>query len=541
MSVIPKDFGKAARWTTPGLSAELQEQVAERMEKHVAKLEEKGVINQDNITRVVVCKQVARLLHNTGISPTEAAWAWVAEQKTLGRFENRPIYRRVQGPVEIEEPGWENAAQLRVDWNGSRESGCTQAQLNQLQKTVRVERALRQHTGMVGRSWGNAESSSESEEEDEPTGIGRTETEVEVDPESVEMAWQTTKGHFKGEGGKAQFWICMGVLLLEGRVHGGVGIGPRVGTWWAEARKLAMTMGQCRGPLCDAHWEWPTVIRGQKKTAKGVVRVAIDLMAYTQSARLQLERKKGVLYLPMDKLEWVYSAIERQWVQNIVCDVLTDSPEELLEKARQGAQTLLGEEGYTVIEVVALWTSPECRTFSKADSTNRSRGWSFRDHTLPHRPPLQGPDTKWGMMARRADRLVQRTQEVIRVWSMKFPGMVWVMENPVGSLAKQVYMGKRWKQPRKLEEVHYCAYGHVYNKPTHIWTNLYEWKPQGQTGTGKCECRCNAGRVGPKGKWRHRYTIAGDSAMEVQGRGKAAIKNMVPQLLQQEIWESWME
>ena len=214
MSVIPKDFGKAARWTTPGLSAELQEQVAERMEKHVAKLEEKGVINQDNITRVVVCKQVARLLHNTGISPTEAAWAWVAEQKTLGRFENRPIYRRVQGPVEIQEPGWENAAQLRVDWNGSRESGCTQEQLNQLQKTVRVERALRQHTGMVGRSWGNAESSSESEEEDEPTGIGRTEMEVEVDPESVEMAWQTTKGHFKGEGGKAQFWVCMGILLL---------------------------------------------------------------------------------------------------------------------------------------------------------------------------------------------------------------------------------------------------------------------------------------------------------------------------------------
>ena len=81
MSVIPKDFGKAAPWTMPSLSAELQEQVAEEMGKHVTKLEAKGVINQGNITRVVVCKQVARLLHNTGISPTEAAWAWVAEQK----------------------------------------------------------------------------------------------------------------------------------------------------------------------------------------------------------------------------------------------------------------------------------------------------------------------------------------------------------------------------------------------------------------------------------------------------------------------------
>ena len=81
--------------------------------------------------------------------------------------------------------------------------------------------------------------------------------------------------------------------------------------------------------------------------------------------------------------------------------------------------------------------------------------------------------------------------------------------------------------------------GHVYNKPTHIWTNLYEWTPQGQTGTGKCECRCNAGRVGPKGKWRHRYKIAGDSSL--QGRGKAAMKNMVPQQLQQEIWASWRD
>ena len=58
-----------------------------------------------------------------------------------------------------------------------------------------------------------------------------------------------------------------------------------------------------------------------------MVEVAIDLMAYTQSARRQLELKKGVLYLPMDKLEWVFSALERGWVQNIVCDVLVDSPE----------------------------------------------------------------------------------------------------------------------------------------------------------------------------------------------------------------------
>ena len=93
-----------------------------------------------------------------------------------------------------------------------------------------------------------------------------------------------------------------------------------------------------------------------------------------------------------------------------------------------------------------------------------------------------------------------------------------------------------WFQIRQLREVHYCAYDHPYHKPTHIWTNILTWVPKGQTGTGKCEQRCCSGEWASTGKWRHRNGIARESHREVQGRGRKAWKNMVPQMLHAEIW-----
>ena len=137
--------------------------------------------------------------------------------------------------------------------------------------------------------------------------------------------------------------------------------------------------------------------------------------------------------------------------------------------------------------------------------------------------------------------LVQRVQQVIEEWFQLVPELAWVIENPVGSLEKQEYMGADWHQYRKLVIVHYCAYQHVYHKPTHIWTNIFKWKPRGETGTGKCECKCSAGRWGAKGRWTHKFKIARESSAEIQGQGRKAMKNMVPQKLLQEIWSAWRE
>jgi len=325
MMKMIQDHGKQNKWTLPGLKEEEQKMVEWIMESHTQRQEKKAAITQENIMGLVACSALRRALHNTGVSPADAAWAWIADQKGSGRIP-AGIYKRVQGPYEVAEPYWEGAVQLRVDWNGIRDGGITQEYITVVQRTSRVERALRQHIGVTSRYWGGDESSSDSEEEEAaPEGsTAMTKEVLDVTKEAVDGAWQSVKGHFKGEGGRAQFWLCVGLLMMQGRIQGEVGWGPREGKWWETAAALGQKLGSklvTQRPLPAAP------ILGQKKSAShGTVEVAVDLMSYAQSARHQLEAR-GVHYVPMDKIEWVFSALDRVWVQNIVCDVLIDSPD----------------------------------------------------------------------------------------------------------------------------------------------------------------------------------------------------------------------
>ena len=154
---------------------------------------------------------------------------------------------------------------------------------------------------------------------------------------------------------------------------------------------------------------------------------------------------------------------------------------------------------------------------------------------------LQPAHTKSGRMAREADLLVKRVLKVIKQWSKQYLKMRWCIENPVGSLVRRDYMQeKTWVQKRQLREIHYCAYGHPYHKPTHIWTNHLQWQPRGDTGTGRCERRCQAGGWSSAGRWKHIHGIARESSREIQGKGRAAWKNMVPQKLHSELWQGVM-
>ena len=38
--------------------------------------------------------------------------------------------------------------------------------------------------------------------------------------------------------------------------------------------------------------------------------------------------------------------------------------------------------------------------------------------------------------------------------------------------------------------VHYCAFGHFYHKPAHLWTDMRRWAPRGTTGTGLRGGKC---------------------------------------------------
>ena len=67
--------------------------------------------------------------------------------------------------------------------------------------------------------------------------------------------------------------------------------------------------------------------------------------------------------------------------------------------------------------------------------------------------------------------------------------------------------------------VDYCAWGHYYQKPTHVWTSMCFWEPSGtqEGGTGRCRQRCPYGDIGDKGRWVHDYSIGQESSRVMGG------------------------
>ena len=66
-------------------------------------------------------------------------------------------------------------------------------------------------------------------------------------------AWGSVKkaAEFKGPGGMALFWRCIAMLMLEGRIEGHVGRGPREGDWWSKAVEVWDRMGIGTGDQGD--------------------------------------------------------------------------------------------------------------------------------------------------------------------------------------------------------------------------------------------------------------------------------------------------
>ena len=183
------------------------------------------------------------------------------------------------------------------------------------------------------------------------------------------------------------FWLCVGLLMTAGKVQGSVGSGPKDGRWWEEAQELGASMGEQKGIIKSLEKEKVILAMGCKATK---IKVGVDVMACTHSAE-EAMKETGLVYVPMDIEEWVYSARTRTWVQNIVCDFLENTAEEVTAKIQGALQEWYTEEIQVV--VAAVWASPDCRTFSRADSSNRNKGWGYRDHQEESRPPLQSAKT----------------------------------------------------------------------------------------------------------------------------------------------------
>ena len=192
------------------------------------------------------------------------------------------------------------------------------------------------------------------------------------------------------------------------------------------------------------------------------IRVGLDFGAGTQSAR-QLIEECGFLYIPLDIKRWVFSARLGEWVENVVLDLSkgTGEPEDMWLRVREAvAQQWNLALGAQLVTIGMLWMSPLCRTFSNADASNRLKGWGYRNHRIWHRPPLQGTDSVYGRRARQDDALVELWIQLAVLLSHVCPGLVWFLENPVGSLERRPYMAQYSEGlDSVVRTIHYCAYG----------------------------------------------------------------------------------
>jgi len=108
------------------------------------------------------------------------------------------------------------------------------------------------------------------------------------------------------------------------------------------------------------------------------------------------------------------------------------------------------------------------------------------------------------------------------------------MENPVGDLATRDFMDPLTAQAAMgRHTVDYCAYGHPFQKPTHVWTSS-AWSPRGATGTGRCGKECPQGFVGSKGCWRHPEGLGRGRKLLPKGPDRKKQVNSVPVSLQLE-------
>ena len=210
-------------------------------------------------------------------------------------------------------------------------------------------------------------------------------------------------------------------------------------------------------------------------------------------------------------------------VKSLKMDLMKSTPAESWRK-------ILDAAGVGWDEVLLVWASPPCQTFSPADYSNISRGHAFRDHSDPHRPPTKTNRNK-AEVARQHDELVQHIMTMQEYAAKKVAGIACFLENPRGSLACREYMGEDELDPMwRRSELDQCAFGRDYKKSTHLWHNLSCLTLVGVTGDGKCHGRCGKGHM-VGGYYKHFKALAMEPIRGPRGPGHTQEKNALPQQL----------
>ena len=181
--------------------------------------------------------------------------------------------------------------------------------------------------------------------------------------------------------------------------------------------------------------------------------------------------------------------------------------------------------GIDLDDAVFVWASPPCETYSRANWSNLSRGFHYRQLLLGHPPRQDG--SKYAKMAEAHDRL---TQLLMRIVDHVGKG---ALENPTGGMAHQRFMLK-WNADKKT--VHLCAYGWPYHKGTDVWTKGVNWTPEGNTGDGRCGGKCGQGEISKvSGRYVHHQAHGVHPSRGARGAGAKAEKHGMPPELLREI------
>ena len=503
---------RQARWSEQVMEETTKAWVKVTLERAVERM---GQVGQDNVSQLVTLTTIRTRFKQAGTaSPADVVWSWLADELAANSHRvEATLQRRSTGRDRRILPRWRWYSQVRSGW--SRPTGMEVAQLITMQEADRVLSML--WWKQEGREW------------DEYT----TKEVLLMRQSSIETVWQAVKrSGYQGPGGYGEFLKVLALLMMWGDVEGSIGKSPE-GVGWNSVKEQAEMMGVSGVQETwdeELEWGFGQFVPDQAAQGRDLV---VDWMSCTQS--LRASGGKEVMYLPYDKQEWVFSSKLRRWVRNIPVDLMKLSGPQLWDRVQADVRRRYGK-GVTIGKVF-LAMSPCCKTFSKVDSTNVSRGNHYRlsDTEHPLRPPKDSTSEK-GLQAHAADRMVKHGITVAKFFVAMLQATFY-MENPVGSLCKRPYMVEWVESGVREAEIHYCAYRHFYHKPTHLWTNLMvdRWTPRGSTGTGQCENRCNGGSVGISGKWTHTYKLAQGSTQAKGGRGRKANKNMMPQALHEEL------
>ena len=189
-------------------------------------------------------------------------------------------------------------------------------------------------------------------------------------------------------------------------------------------------------------------------------------------------------------------------------------------------------------QVLLVWASTPCETFSRADPSNITRGHHYRDHSDPEKPPKSDDLSDLKVLkAVEHDQFLPRLQQMVAADRQRGLQYNFVFENPRASLRCRPYM-QLCAWPKVVDVVRrtvdLCAFRHIYKKGTDLWTSLSDWNPRGTTGNGRCQQKCEGGKASSKG-YRHFYALAVEPERELQGQGVTARRNHMPELLLKEI------